>query len=104
MRFWSSPPTWRPTPRPPARLNPRIEARTDELQALRELGTLTQAEPRTGDEAVRDLLTRRAGHYVQAGVDARFAHALDGRRIGLDDTQERADKRLGCGSNSLGRA
>lgn len=45
-------------------------------RALRELGTLGQAEPRPGDEAVRDLLTRRAGHYVQADVDAWFAHAL----------------------------
>jgi hypothetical protein len=54
----------------------RIEARADELQALRELGTLAQAEPRAGDEAVRDLLTRRAGHYVQRDVDAWFAHAL----------------------------
>jgi|GEM_PF-4037247 len=54
----------------------RIEARADELQALRELGTLAQAEPCPGDEAVRDLLTRRAGGYVQADVDAWFAHAL----------------------------
>jgi hypothetical protein len=54
----------------------RIEARADELQALRELGTLAQAEPQPGDEAVRDLLTRRAGHYVQTDVDAWFAHAL----------------------------
>ncbi|MEC3992028.1 hypothetical protein VSR01_00090 [Actinacidiphila sp. DG2A-62] len=54
----------------------RIEARADELQALRELGTLAQAEPRPGDEAVRDLLTRRAGHYVQRDLDAWFAHAL----------------------------
>lgn len=54
----------------------RIEARANELQALRDLGTLAQAEPRQGDEAVRDLLTRRAGHYVQADVDAWFAHAL----------------------------
>jgi hypothetical protein len=54
----------------------RIEARADELQALRELGTLAQAKPQQGDEAVRDLLTRRAGHYVQADVDAWFAHAL----------------------------
>ncbi|MFI0901639.1 hypothetical protein [Streptomyces sp. NPDC020983] len=54
----------------------RIEARADELQALRELGALAQAEPEQGDEAVRDLLTRRAGHYVQAAVDAWFAHAL----------------------------
>ncbi|MEH0449862.1 hypothetical protein QA811_41420 [Streptomyces sp. B21-102] len=32
----------------------RIAARADELQALRELGTLEQTEPREGDEAVRD--------------------------------------------------
>ncbi|MCF4141117.1 hypothetical protein L1856_36315 [Streptomyces sp. Tue 6430] len=38
----------------------RIAARADELQALRELGTLEQTEPRDGDEAVRDELTRRA--------------------------------------------
>ncbi len=43
----------------------RIAARADELQALRELGTLEQTEPRTGDEAVRDELTRRAGGYVR---------------------------------------
>ncbi|MGA5143130.1 hypothetical protein [Streptomyces azureus] len=54
----------------------RIAARADELQALRELGTLEQAEPREGDEAVRDELTRRAGSYVQADVDALVAHAL----------------------------
>ncbi|MFJ4806659.1 telomere-protecting terminal protein Tpg [Streptomyces murinus] len=54
----------------------RIAARADELQALRELGTLEQAEPRDGDEAVRDELTRRAGGYVQADVDAWLAHAL----------------------------
>src|SRR5687768_3288004 len=41
-----------------------IAARADELQALRELGTLEQTEPREGDEAVRDELTRRAGSYV----------------------------------------
>ncbi|MEW1865672.1 hypothetical protein AB0399_35760 [Streptomyces sp. NPDC088194] len=58
----------------------RIEARADELQALRELGTLAQAEPRQGDEAVRDLLTRHAGGYVQADVDAWLAHALAARR------------------------
>ncbi|MEU9983538.1 hypothetical protein [Streptomyces sp. NPDC050856] len=39
----------------------RIEAHADELQALRELGTLEQTEPREGDEAVREELTRRAG-------------------------------------------
>ncbi|MFF0337964.1 hypothetical protein ACFYUM_35905 [Streptomyces fimicarius] len=54
----------------------RIAARADELQALRELGTLEQAEPRTGGEAVRDELTRRAGGYVQADVDAWLARAL----------------------------
>ncbi|MFD4950013.1 hypothetical protein ACFWNT_48025, partial [Streptomyces sp. NPDC058409] len=54
----------------------RIAARADELQALRELGTLEQAEPREGDEAVRDELTRRVGGYVQSDVDAWLAHAL----------------------------
>ncbi|MFI1568334.1 hypothetical protein ACH4ZX_35845 [Streptomyces sp. NPDC020490] len=54
----------------------RVAARADELQALRELGTLEQTEPRDGDEAVRDELTRRAGGYVQADVDAWLAHAL----------------------------
>ncbi|EYT77961.1 hypothetical protein CF54_39760 [Streptomyces sp. Tu 6176] len=54
----------------------RIAARADELQALRELGTLKQTEPRTGDEAARDELTRRAGGYVQADVDGWLAHAL----------------------------
>ncbi|WP_198655470.1 hypothetical protein [Streptomyces geranii] len=54
----------------------RIAARADELQALRELGTLEQTEPRAGDEAVRDELTRRAGSYVQQDVDAWLAHAL----------------------------
>ncbi|WP_327372258.1 hypothetical protein [Streptomyces sp. NBC_01217] len=54
----------------------RIAARADELQALRELGTLEQAEPREGDEAVRDELTRRAGGYVQGDVDAWLAYAL----------------------------
>ncbi|WP_319651993.1 hypothetical protein [Streptomyces scabiei] len=54
----------------------RIAARTDELQALRELGTLAQTEPRDGDEAARDELTRRAGGYIPADVDAWLAHAL----------------------------
>lgn len=54
----------------------RIAARADELQALRELRTLERTEPRTGDEAVRDELTRRADGYVQADVDAWLAHAL----------------------------
>lgn len=57
----------------------RIAARADELQALRELGTLDQAEPRTGDEAVREELTRRAGGYVQDDVDAWLARALASR-------------------------
>jgi hypothetical protein len=54
----------------------RIAARADELQALRELGTLEQTEPRDGDEAVRDELSRRAGWYVQTDVDSWLAHAL----------------------------
>ncbi|MEV8435053.1 hypothetical protein [Streptomyces chartreusis] len=54
----------------------RIAARADELQALRELGTLEQTEPRDGDEAVRDELIRRAGGFVQADVDGWLAHAL----------------------------
>ncbi|MGX1913537.1 hypothetical protein ACWIID_32560 [Streptomyces phaeochromogenes] len=58
----------------------RVAARADELQALRELGTLAQAEPREGDEAVRDELTRRAGSYVQADVDAWLARALAAHR------------------------
>jgi len=48
---------------------------SNKLQALRELGTLQQTEPREGD-AVRDGLTRRAGSYVQTDVDAWLAHAL----------------------------
>ncbi|MFF5475356.1 hypothetical protein [Streptomyces achromogenes] len=58
----------------------RIAARADELQALRELGTLEQAEPRTGDKAVRDELTRRVGWGVQADVDAWLARALAAHR------------------------
>ncbi|MGF3135555.1 hypothetical protein ACQV4C_30805 [Streptomyces albidoflavus] len=58
----------------------RIAARADELQALRELGTLEQTEPRVGDEAVRDELTRRAGGYVQADVDGWLARALAAHR------------------------
>ncbi|MBG0850333.1 hypothetical protein I2W78_00170 [Streptomyces spinoverrucosus] len=54
----------------------RVAARADELQALRELGTLEQTEPREGDEAARDELTRRAGGYVQADIDTWLAHAL----------------------------
>ncbi|MEV4871840.1 hypothetical protein [Streptomyces syringium] len=44
------------------------------------LGTLEQAEPREGDEAVRDELTRRAGSYVQADVDVWLARALAAHR------------------------
>ncbi|EDX25092.1 conserved hypothetical protein, partial [Streptomyces sp. Mg1] len=51
-----------------------------ELQSLRELGTLEQTEPRHGDEAVRDELTRRAGSYVQPDVDAWLARALAAHR------------------------
>ncbi|MEU1670217.1 hypothetical protein ABZ547_42830 [Streptomyces sparsogenes] len=58
----------------------RIVARADELQALRDLGTLDKAEPAEGDEAVRDELTRRAGGYVPADVDAWLAHALAAHR------------------------
>ncbi|MGW0497426.1 hypothetical protein ACWD0Z_18935 [Streptomyces sp. NPDC003007] len=58
----------------------RIAARADELQALRELGTLEQTEPRDGDEAVHDELTRRVGGYVQADIDAWLAHALAAHR------------------------
>lgn len=54
----------------------RLAARADELQALREMGTLEQTEPREDDEAVRDELTRRAGGYVQADVDIWLARAL----------------------------
>ncbi|MBH1939114.1 hypothetical protein I5Q34_33480 [Streptomyces sp. AV19] len=58
----------------------RVAARADELRALRELGTLEQTEPRDGDEAARDELTRRAGPYVQADVDAWLARALAAHR------------------------
>ncbi|MGK3110654.1 hypothetical protein [Streptomyces sp. WAC05858] len=57
----------------------REAARADVLQALRELGTLEQTEPRDGDEAVRDELTRRAGGYIQADVDGWLARALAAR-------------------------
>ncbi|QGZ53266.1 hypothetical protein GPZ77_32620 [Streptomyces sp. QHH-9511] len=54
----------------------RIAARADELQVLRDLGTLEQTDPAEGDEAVRDELTRRADSYVQADIDAWLAYAL----------------------------
>ncbi len=54
----------------------RIATRANHLQVLRDLGTLDQAEPAEGDEAVRDELTRRTDGYVQADVDTLLAHAL----------------------------
>ncbi|WP_026179395.1 hypothetical protein [Streptomyces hokutonensis] len=68
----------------------RIAARADELQALRELGTLEQTEPREGDEAVRDELTRRAGWSVQADVDTWLAGALAAYRGHYADPAARA--------------
>ncbi|MFE7359218.1 hypothetical protein ACFU8Q_40660, partial [Streptomyces sp. NPDC057543] len=56
---------------------------------LRELGTLEQTEPREGDEAIRDELTRRAGGYIQADVDAWLAHAL-AAHYRAPDARERA--------------
>ncbi len=77
----SRPKPWPPPPeRPELREAARVAARADELQALRALGTLEQTEPRTGDEAARDELTRRAGGYVPADVDAWLAHALAAHR------------------------
>ncbi|MFF5881108.1 hypothetical protein ACIQ9M_34765 [Streptomyces californicus] len=67
----------------------RIAARADELQALRELHALDQAEPRTGDEAVREELTRRAGGYVQADVDTWLARALATHRGHYQDPAAR---------------
>ncbi|MCX5278219.1 hypothetical protein [Streptomyces virginiae] len=58
----------------------RVAARADQLQALRERGTLEQTEPREGDEAALDELTRRAGSYVQPDVDAWLARALAAHR------------------------
>lgn len=58
----------------------RVAARADQLQALRERGTLEQTEPREGDEAARDELTRRAGSYVQLDIDAWLARALAAHR------------------------
>ncbi|GLW19819.1 hypothetical protein Stsp01_65620 [Streptomyces sp. NBRC 13847] len=59
-----------------AREAQRVATRADELQALRDRGTLEQTEPREGDEAVRDELTRRGGGYAQADGDGWLAHAL----------------------------
>ncbi|MFC8536709.1 hypothetical protein ACFUJY_22615 [Streptomyces sp. NPDC057249] len=64
----------------PARSPADCGSRADELQALRELGTLEQTKLRTGDEAVRDELTRRVGGYVQGDVDGWLAHALAAHR------------------------
>lgn len=58
----------------PARIGRRVVRRQAKME--RELGTLEQTEPRGGDKAVRDELTRPAGSYVQQDVDAWFAHAL----------------------------
>ncbi|MFD9575100.1 hypothetical protein ACFWBI_35420 [Streptomyces sp. NPDC059982] len=68
----------------------RIAARANHLQVLRDLGTLDQAEPAEGDEAVRDELTRRAGGYVQSDVDAWLAHALAAHRGHYRDRAARA--------------
>ncbi|MEV6183439.1 hypothetical protein, partial [Streptomyces sp. NPDC052015] len=65
-------------------------ARAGELQALRELGTLEQTEPREGDEAARDELTRRTGLYVQKDVDAWLAHVLAAHRGHYADPAARA--------------
>lgn len=73
----------------------RIAARADELQALRELGALEQAEPREGDEAVRDELTRRAGGYVQADVDTWLARALATHRGHYQDPAAREEAAAG---------
>ncbi|MFI1808501.1 hypothetical protein ACH415_33390 [Streptomyces californicus] len=67
----------------------RIAARADELQALRELGALDQAEPREGDEAIRDELTRRAGGYVQDDLDTWLARALATHRGHYQDPTAR---------------
>ncbi|MFE6732582.1 hypothetical protein ACFVDN_32390 [Streptomyces californicus] len=72
----------------------RIAARADELQALRELGALDQAEPREGDEAVRDELTRRAG-YVQDDVDTWLARALATHRGHYQDPAAREEAAAG---------
>ncbi|MFF9745005.1 hypothetical protein [Streptomyces sp. NPDC014376] len=72
----------------------RIAARANELQALRELDVLEQAEPRPGDEAVRDELARRAGGYVQDDVDAWLARALANHRGHYADPAARAAAHL----------
>ncbi|MGW5679014.1 hypothetical protein ACWEV4_28720 [Streptomyces sp. NPDC003860] len=69
----------------------RVAARADELQALRELGTLEQTEPCAGDEAARDELTRRAGGYVQGDVDGWLARALAAHRGHYRDPAARED-------------
>ncbi|MFC4466899.1 hypothetical protein ACFPH6_20610 [Streptomyces xiangluensis] len=47
-------------------------------------------EPREGDEAARDELTRRAGSYVQKDVDSWLAHALAARLGHYADPAARA--------------
>ncbi|MFF6931333.1 hypothetical protein [Streptomyces californicus] len=73
----------------------RIAARADELQALRELGALDQAEPREGDEAVRDELTRRAGGYIQDDIDTWLARALTTHRGHYQDPAAREEAAAG---------
>ncbi len=67
-------------PRPPPRkVNcarpPRSRPAPTSSRRCATLG-LEQTEPRTGDEAVRNELIRRADGYVQADVDAWLALAL----------------------------
>jgi len=89
-----------------------VAARADELQALRGLGSMEQTEPREGDEAVRDELTRRAGSYVQKDVDACLAHALAAHLGHYTDPAARAaaadlpvhpPKRGPCPASATGR-
>jgi hypothetical protein len=79
-----------------ARSAARVEACADELQALRELGTLGQAEPREGDEAVRDLLTRRArgegGTRAGAHLRSRLGRRPPGIRRAPGPEQEQSDR------------
>lgn len=64
-----------------AREAQRVTTRADELQALRDRGTLEQTEPREGDEAVRDELTRRGGGYAP-GRRRRMARAALAAHLG----------------------
>ncbi|MGP3691070.1 hypothetical protein ACTVZO_41460 [Streptomyces sp. IBSNAI002] len=66
----------------------RISARADQLQALRDLGILDQAEPAEGDETVRDALATHRGHYADPAAreaafsPRRFAHRPERRCCG----------------------